>query len=151
MPAGRPPGGLSRAASDRHTLQPRGVRGQNAEAWPEVARPNQPGQGASFQREGDPPPRFRPRDPSPFDAGPAPAAGKAGPASSRCARCAALQPPRAAWACVLRLLPGRRARSKIRVLIRWRPAPLSAAPVWSDCDFLGVCLDPLGLRSVLRK
>ena len=58
---------------------------------------------------------------------------------------------RAAWACVLRLLSGRRARSKIRVLIRWRPAPLSAAPVWSDCDFLGVCLDPLGLRSVLRK
>merc|ERR1712194_627256 len=47
----------------------------------------------------------------------APTAQQAGPASLLCARCAALQPLCAAWARVLRLLCGRRCRSKIRVLI----------------------------------
>ena len=120
-------------------------------SMPGVARPDRPGQGAFFQREDDHPPLLRPRDPPPLDAGPAPAARTAGPASSFRARCAALQPSRAAWACVLRLLPRRRSRSKFRVLIRWRPHLSVRRPVWSDCEFLGVCLDPLGLRSVLRK
>ena len=72
-------------------------------SMPGVARPDRPGQGASFQREDEHPPLLRPRDPPPLDAGPAPAARTAGPASSCRARCAALQPSRAAWACVLRL------------------------------------------------
>eukprot|EP00964_Phaeocystis_antarctica_P031177 scaffold17653_cov66-Phaeocystis_antarctica.AAC.1 len=111
MPSGRPLGGLSRAASDRQTLQPRGDRGR------EAVRPDRHGQGAPRQREGDPRPLLRPREPPPLDAGRLPAARQAGPASLLCARCAALQPPCAAWACVLRLLCGRRYRSKIRVLI----------------------------------
>eukprot|EP00964_Phaeocystis_antarctica_P112747 scaffold76862_cov98-Phaeocystis_antarctica.AAC.1 len=57
MPFGRPLGGLSRATSDRQTLQPRGDRGR------EAARPDRHGQGASRQREGDPRPLLRPREP----------------------------------------------------------------------------------------
>eukprot|EP00964_Phaeocystis_antarctica_P016080 scaffold8902_cov63-Phaeocystis_antarctica.AAC.1 len=78
-----------------------------------MARPDRHGQGASRQREADRPPLLRPREPPPLDAGRAPSARQAGPASLLCARCVALQPPCAAWACVLRLLYGRRCRSKI--------------------------------------
>jgi hypothetical protein len=113
MPAGRLLGGLRRAASDRQTLQPRGDRDR------ESARPDRHGQGACRQREGDPPPLLRPREPPPLDAGRAQAARQVGPASLICARCAALQPPCAARARVLRLLRGRRRRLKNRVLIVW--------------------------------
>eukprot|EP00964_Phaeocystis_antarctica_P040271 scaffold23016_cov59-Phaeocystis_antarctica.AAC.2 len=56
MPSGRPLGGLSRATSDRQTLQPRRDRGR------EAARPDRHGQGASRQREGDPPLLFSDRE-----------------------------------------------------------------------------------------
>ena len=49
-------------------------------------------------------------------------------------------------ACFACYLPGRRSRSKFRVLIRWRPHLSVRRPVWPDCESLDVCLDPLGLR-----
>ena len=100
-------------------------------SMPGVARPDRPGQGAFFQREDDHPPLLRPRDPPPLDAGPAPAARTAGPASSCRAICAALQPPRAAWACVLCLLCGWRCRSKVEVSIVVEDNA-SDVPAWSS-------------------
>ena len=67
----------------------------------ELAEDNRMHEGRdAVLREGDPPPLLRPREPPPLDAGRAQAARQVGPAYLICA---ALQPPCAAWARVLRL------------------------------------------------